>query len=83
MKKLVDIIVLGLIGYAAWYGYSHFVSGSPEASGPLTTQNFNCRQALATLAQETACQSSAACTLTSNEIDAMHQRERDIHENCN
>jgi hypothetical protein len=87
MAKLVKMIgnlaVLAALGWAAWYGYTNWVAASSDSGTAADTGGYNCRLALAKLAQDYACREDASCTLSDEEIVALKEREMAIEENCN
>ena len=83
LEKLMSLVVLAAIIWAAWYGYTHWIGASTDSGGATPTTAFNCRQGLARLAEDQACRSSNSCSMTDDEVAQMRQREIDIEQNCN
>ena len=83
LEKIMTMAVLVALGWAAWYVYSHWNTEPSSSPDPAQAATYNCRQALARLAEDYACRDSDACTLTSDESAAMKNRELDIDQNCN
>lgn len=84
MRKLGSLLVLAALAWAGWYGYSYLGSPSSDRDEhPAQQGRFNCRQALAKHADESACLASAACRLSDAELADMQQREADIEQHCN
>jgi hypothetical protein len=83
MGTIVNLAVLVALGWAAWYGYSSWTASSTDSGNRAPAATFNCRQALARLAEDQACLTSDSCTLTRDELAVMKQREADIEQHCN
>lgn len=83
LGRILNLAVLAGLGWAAWYGYTHWLPASSDSGDREQAATFNCRQALARLAEDQACRSSASCTLTSDELAEMKTREADIEQHCN
>lgn len=87
MAKIVTLItnlaVAALLGWLAWYGYSHWVAASSGADDSAQGTWFNCRQAKASLARGYECRDSSSCTLTGEEKSDLKTLEAGIEENCN
>ena len=83
LEKIMSLAVLAALGWAAWYGYTHWNATSTDSGDRPQTSSFNCRQALARLAEDEACRSSDSCTLTNDELAQMKKRESDIEQHCN
>lgn len=83
MKFIINLLVLAALGWAAWYGYTHLTATSDDTNASTRPAQYNCRQALAKLAEDYRCRDAAACTLTSDELAAITERELDIAEHCN
>ncbi len=81
--KLFNLAIAAAVAWAAWYGYTHWIASPIDPTARVQTTAYNCRQAVARLAEETACRSSSSCTMTSDEVAAMQQRELDIEQHCN
>ena len=80
---VTSLAVIAAIGWGAWYGYSNWGPSSSSVSDSQQGFGFNCRHALARLAEDYACRDSDACTMTSDELSDLKKREADIEENCN
>ena len=78
-----SLIVVTVLAWLAWYGYSKWDSAPSAVSESGQTGAFNCRQALAKLARDYECRNSASCTLTDDEQAEMRKRETDIEQFCN
>ena len=83
LEKITSLVVLAALAWAAWYVYAHWIVESSSTSDPVQTAGFNCRQAVAKLAKDYACRNSDSCTLTSDELTDMKNREVDIEKYCN
>ena len=87
MAKLVKMIgnlaVLAALGWSAWYGYTKWVEASSGTSTSTDSGGYNCRHALAKLAQDYRCREDAGCTLSDEELVALKEREMAIEKNCN
>ena len=83
MRKLLNLAVLVALASAGWYSYTQLGDTTDRKQEPTRQGRFNCRQALAKLAEETACRASVACTLSDEELADMRQREADIAQHCN
>ena len=83
LKKVMNLVVLAALGWAAWYGYSQWRADSSTSTGAAQEAGFNCRHALARLAEDYKCRDSDSCTLTSAELTALKKREANIEKYCN
>ena len=87
LAKLWDgiksLLALAVLAWIAWYGYSLWDPASSGASNSQQTAAFNCRKALADLATDYTCMNSDSCTLTSDELTELKNREADIEQYCN
>ncbi len=83
LEKITTLAVLAALAWAAWYVYSHWTDTSSGTDSTAQETGFNCRQAVAKLAQDYACRNSDSCTLTSDELTDMKNREVDIEKYCN
>ena len=83
LKKVMNLVVLAALVWAGWYGYSQWRADSSGGVGAAQEAGFNCRHALARLAEDYKCRDSDSCTLTSNELTALKKREADIEQYCN
>ncbi len=83
VKMVVNLAVLAALGWAAWYGYTNWVAASSGTSSSTDTGGYNCRGALARLAQDYECRDAANCTLSQEELAALREREIAIEKNCN
>ena len=83
LSKIMSLVVLVALGWAGWYGYSNWIAASSGTGSSAQGTSFNCRQALAQLAEDYACRNSDSCTLTSDELSTMKTREADIEKHCN
>jgi hypothetical protein len=82
-KMIVNLAVLAALGWAAWYGYTGWVAASSDSGTAADTGGYNCRLALAKLAQDYQCRDDANCTLSQEELAALKEREMAIEKNCN
>ena len=81
LAKIKNLLFLGAIGWAGWYGYTHWWA---TADGDrVDTGGFNCRQALAQVARNYACRESTSCELSSAGLTELRQLEKDIEQHCN
>ena len=80
IKNLVVIAVLAWIG---WYAYSQLKPAPRVADTAVEGASFNCRQALNKLAEDYACRDSGSCSMTTDELADLRQRESDIEKYCN
>jgi len=83
LKNVMNLAVLAALGWAAWYGYTHWVAAQTGSPASAQGTAFNCRQALARHAEDQACRTSDSCSMTSDELAQMKQRESDIEQYCN
>lgn len=83
VKMITNLAVLAALGWAAWYGYTHWAAASSGTSASTDTHGYNCRDALAKLAQDYRCRDDASCTLSEEELAALKEREMAIEKNCN
>lgn len=83
LKTIVNLAVLAALGWAAWYGYTNWVAASSGTGAAVDTSGYNCRAALAKLAQDYECRDAANCTLSDEELAALKEREVAIEKNCN
>ena len=83
VKMISNLVVLAALGWAVWYGYTHWVAASSGTSASRDTAGYNCRGALAKLAEDYRCRENANCTLSQEELAALKEREMAIEENCN
>jgi len=83
VKMIANLAVLAALGWAGWYGYTHWVAASSGTSTSTGTDGYNCRGALAKLAQDYRCREDANCTLSQEELAALKEREMAIEKNCN
>ena len=83
MKSITNLAVLAALGWAAWYGYTHLSAGSSGTGASTETDGYNCRGALAKLAQDYRCRDDASCALSEEELAALKEREMAIEKNCN
>ena len=83
LKMIVNLAVLAALGWAAWYGYTNWVAASSDSGTATDTHGYNCRGALARLAQDYKCREDANCTLSEEELAALKERELAIEKNCN
>jgi len=79
----MSLVVLAALAWAGWYGYSHWAAASSGTKSSVQGTSFNCRHAIAQLAEDYACRNSDSCTLTSDELSAMKTREAGIEKHCN
>ena len=78
-----NLVVGAILAWVAWYGYSQLKPAPRVADSAVVGASFNCRQALNMLAEEYACRDSASCSMTTDELADLKQRELDIEEYCN
>lgn len=83
VKLLWNVLVIAALGWGGWYGYTHWVSSSSDTGSARPAAAFNCRQALARLADDYACRDSASCDMPAEELAAMKEREAAIEQHCN
>jgi hypothetical protein len=83
IKMIGNLAVLAALGWAAWYGYTNWVAASSDSGTAVDTGGYNCRVALAKLAQDYKCRDAANCTLSEEELTALKEREMAIEKNCN
>ena len=83
LQKIMSLLVLLALGWSAWYGYTHWFAATSGTSEPAQGAAYNCRHALARLAEDYACRESDGCTLTSDQVTAMKNREVAIEQHCN
>ncbi len=83
LKMIGNLAVLAALGWAAWYGYTNWVAASSDSGTAADTDGYNCRVALAKLAQDYKCRDAANCTLSEEELAALKEREMAIEKNCN
>ncbi len=83
LKKVMNLVVLAALVWAAWYGYSQWRADSSGSVDAAQEAGFNCRHALARLAEDYKCRASDSCTLTDAELTALKKREADIEQHCN
>ena len=83
LKMIGNLAVLAAFGWAAWYGYTNWVAASSDSGTAADTGGYNCRIALAKLAQDYQCRDAANCTLSEEEQAALKEREMAIEKNCN
>jgi hypothetical protein len=83
LGKIMSLAVLAALAWAGWYAYTHWTAASTDASDSTHRPAFNCRQALARLAEDQACRTSDSCFMTSDEVAQMKQTESDIAQYCN
>jgi hypothetical protein len=83
VKMIVNLAVVAALGWAAWYGYTKWVAASSDFGTSVESGGYNCRGALAKLAQDYKCRDAANCTLSEEELAALKEREIAIEENCN
>ncbi len=79
----MSLAVLVALAWAGWFGYSHWTAASSGTRSSVQGTSFNCRLAVAQLAEDYACRNSDSCMLTSDELAAMKNREADIEKHCN
>lgn len=80
---VTSLAAVAVLGWVAWYAYSLW---DPESSGENNSvqgATFNCRKALAELARDYACRNSDSCTMTSDELTELKNREANIEKYCN
>ena len=78
-----NLMVVAILGWVAWYAYSQLQPVPSVVDNTVEGASFNCRKALAMLADDYKCRNSSTCTMTSDELDDLRQRETDIEKNCN
>jgi hypothetical protein len=78
-----SLFVLAVLAWVAWYGYSQWDSAPSGVGEPNQRGAFNCRQALAKLAEDYNCRNSESCTLSGDDQAEMRKRETDIEQFCN
>jgi len=83
LGKILNLAVLAALAWVGWYGYTHWIAASSDASGTEQAPAFNCRQALARHAEDQACKSSNGCSMTSDELADANKLESDIQKYCN
>jgi hypothetical protein len=87
VSKLWDmfksLVTIAIIAWAGWYGYSQLKPTPSVVDNTVEGASFNCRQALSKLAKDYACRDSASCTMTSDELTDLKNRETDIEKYCN
>ena len=83
MQRIMNLLVMGALICIGWYGYSNWIAASADPSYPAPEAAFNCRQALATLAEDYACRDSAACELSNADMAELVELERSIEQHCN
>ena len=83
MQRIANLLVLGALVCLGWYGYSKWIAASADPSYPPREAAFNCRQALATLAEDYACRDSAGCELSNADMAEVRELERTIEQRCN
>lgn len=82
-ELLKNIVMLGIFGGIAWYGYSMWNEPSPPVNDAVPAASFNCRTALAGLAKGYACRDSPSCGMTDYELERIKTLEMDIGKYCN
>jgi len=83
MKRIMNLLIPAALICAAWYGYSNWIAASADPSPPAAEKAFNCRQALARLAEEYACRDSAGCNLSNEDLTELRYLEGSIEQQCN
>lgn len=83
VKLIVNLAVVAALGWVAWYGYTKWFAASSDSGTSAETDGYNCRGALAKLAQDYKCRDAANCTLSEEELAALKEREMAIEKNCN
>ncbi len=83
LKEVMGLVVLVAMGWLAWYGYTNWRAATTEPVYSEKKTSFNCRQALAKLAEDQAILRSDAYSLTSEELAEIKRRESDIEQYCN
>lgn len=83
MKQIKNLLIPAVLICLGWYGYSEWIAASADPSYPAAEKAFNCRQALATLAEVYACRDAAGCDLSSDELAELRELERSIEQHCN
>lgn len=78
-----NLVVVAVLGWVAWYAYSQLQPVPSVADNTVEGASFNCRKALAMLADDYNCRDSSACTMTPDELDDLKRRESGIEKNCN
>ncbi len=78
-----NLAVLAVLAWIGWYGYSQLKPVPTVEDRAVEGASFNCRQALNKLAEEYACRDSGSCSMTSDELADLKQRELDIEKYCN
>jgi len=78
-----NLAVLAVLAWIGWYGYSQLKPVPTVEDSAVEGASFNCRQALNKLAEEYACRDSGSCSMTSDELADLKQRELDIEKYCN
>ena len=80
---VTSLAAIAVLGWAAWYAYSHWGPASSGGVDSVQGTAFNCRKALAELATDYACMNSDACTMTQDELSELKNREAEIEQYCN
>ena len=80
---VTSVAAIAVLGWAAWYAYSHWGPASSEVSDSVQGAAFNCKKALAELATDYACMTATTCTMTQDEMSELKNREVDIEQYCN
>ncbi len=83
MKSLTNALVLLAFFGVAWFGYTKWIESSADPTPASESQGFNCRAALARLADDYRCRDDANCTLSDEDLVALRELESQIEENCN
>ena len=80
---VTSLATVAVLGWVAWYAYSLWDPAASVANNAVEGASFNCRKALAMLAEDYACRDSGSCTMTFDELRDLKNREMDIEKYCN
>ena len=81
MGKLLNALVVVGFFAAAWYVYTNWIESAADPGSEST--EFNCRGALARLAEDYACRDDPSCTLSEDQVKSLRELEANIEAHCN
>jgi hypothetical protein len=83
MRAISNLLVALALGFAAWYGYTNFIADTSGAGASDPDSGYNCRSALAQLAEDYRCRDDAGCELRDEDLEEIQVLEKEIERYCN
>ena len=82
LETIKSLVVLGILAWIGWYAWSQWQPTTSTTDETVPGASFNCRKALADLAEDYTCRDSANCSMTEHELSQIKRLETNISIYC-